>query len=197
MNAASSRTTTKAPKLDFGGMLPPAPPPPAPAPAATPVEKPPAPAEVTAPRQRRADGDAAVPRAATVTPARRKRRRRTSTAADEGTGVYLPVSLVDRLRVYARSQEGRTYTDITLDAVEATHDQLGELLRPSGRMARSGPLFAGRQSRRVPHAEAHQQVNLRFSAADLTVIDELVGEVGAPNRSAMLAAALREYLPPE
>lgn len=118
------------------------------------------------------------------------------TAGGDATGVYLPVSLVERLRKFAKSTAG-TYTDITLDAIEDVHDRLADLVRPAvvAGPSRSGPLFAGRQPRRMTHTEPHQQVNMRFSAQDLEVIDQLVEQVDAPNRSAMLSAALDAYLP--
>jgi hypothetical protein len=124
-------------------------------------------------------------------PGRRKRRR---PVGDDGTGVSLPLSVVARLRTFALAERA-SYTSVALDALEATHERLAELVKPSLPTPRSGPLFVGRAPRRANHGEGHVQVNLRFSAEDLAVIDELWPTVGAPNRSAMLAAALDAHLP--
>lgn len=110
--------------------------------------------------------------------------------------VYLPVSLKDRLRDAARTS-GATYTAIALDAIDATHDQLGELLgasQPTDAPRREGSLFGVQ-----PVGQAHQdrearvQVSLRTRRRDVDVIDELAGRHGA-SRSALISAALTAHL---
>jgi hypothetical protein len=56
-------------------------------------------------------------------------------------------------------------------------------------------MFTHRAPRQVVHDEPHVQVGLRPSRADLGVLDELTERYRAPNRSALLAAALNLYLP--
>ena len=207
------RNTTTPDPVDFGFL----PPPPANIPPADTATEPPAAAGTPAgaaadpapgsPADDRAAGDTAasatIPEqraagtaAKKTTPARKKRRSRRRTAADdEGTGVYLPLALRERLRAYQRL-EGGSYTNITLDAVEATHEDL-TIPVPERQTSRSGPLFVGRPRRqRMPHADAHVQVNLRFAADDRDTLDEIVEAKQAPNRSALIAAALDTYLPP-
>ena len=45
------------------------------------------------------------------------------------------------------------------------------------------------------NSEARVQVSLRPLRDDIAVIDRLVAEVNAPSRSALIDAALDEYLP--
>jgi hypothetical protein len=109
--------------------------------------------------------------------------------------VYLPVSLRDRLRAHhAASKE--TYTTIILDAVEDAHEKLPELLQAYRPAPRQGGLFRHHARPRAQHDEPHVQVSFRPVRADLQVLDRLTTEHRAPNRSALLAAALDHYLPP-
>lgn len=192
--SGKTRLVGAPPRLDFGGLgLPAAPPRPEPAPP--PVADQPAVAPPPPPQRTPSGADPVpAPRAGSTT-ARPKRRRRRP-AIDGGTGVYLPVTLVERLRAYCAGQRDRTYTDTALDALDHESGRLAQLVQPAKARA-AGSLFAGRQQRRVPHEEPHTQVNMRFDPADLATIDDLWPRVGAANRSALIAAALDAYLPPQ
>lgn len=108
--------------------------------------------------------------------------------------VYLPVSLRDRLRRH-RQFVGHTLTTVVLDAVEAVHAELDELLA-AHRPTPAGTLFRHRAApRATATAEPNVQVGLRPSSADLAVLDGLVSTYGAPNRSVLVAVALDRYLP--
>lgn len=110
--------------------------------------------------------------------------------------VYLPLSLRERLRAHhAASKE--THTTIILYAVEAAHDQLPALLEAYRPAPREGGLFQHHARPRAQHDEPHVQVSIRPVRADLQVLDRLTTEHRAPNRSALLAAALDHYLPPD
>lgn len=116
----------------------------------------------------------------------------------DGVGIYLPASLRRRLRHFWASEvvtDGprKTYTDIVLDAIEATVGQLRDMLRVAP--PRSGPLFSGRIPLRETHDEDQVAVTLRPSVGDLAVIDSLVEEFGASSRSTFVAKALSAYLP--
>ncbi len=109
--------------------------------------------------------------------------------------VYLPVSLRDRLRQRAADRE-TTYTTAVLEAIDATHDRLDSLLATQRTGPRPGSLFSGVGGGRVRprNAEPHVQVSLRLARADLEVIDRLIAEHQAPNRSAMVATVLVAHL---
>lgn len=109
-----------------------------------------------------------------------------------GIIIYVQVGLRERLR-QRRSRDGSTFGEIVLDAVEATHDQFDTLLAGAGpRTERSG-LFV-RSVKTAGNAEPHVQVYVRVTAENLDVLDGLVRRHRAPNRSALLAAALDAYL---
>jgi hypothetical protein len=109
--------------------------------------------------------------------------------------VYLPVGVRDRLREYADAEQDRSYTDIVLDAIDETHDRLAELVAPARGNRPQGSLFKGRERARRRHDEPQVQVSLRPSKNDLGVIDRLVREHRTGSRSALIAAALDNYLP--
>jgi hypothetical protein len=106
--------------------------------------------------------------------------------------VYLPVSLRDRLRQLTAERD-LTYTELVLDAVDATHERLPSLLTPEKPRARS--LFRQPTApRRRRHAEPHVQVSLRLVPEDLAVIDQLVTDLDAGSRSHLVATALQAHL---
>jgi len=109
-----------------------------------------------------------------------------------GVIAYLPISLRDRLRQRRRSDEA-PFADIVLDAVEATADQLDELLAAGRPHTERSTLFV-RNTRPEPDLEPHVQVYLRLNAENLRVLDRLTEQHNAPSRSALIAAALRRYL---
>jgi hypothetical protein len=107
--------------------------------------------------------------------------------------VYVSASIRERLRNEAGD---RTFTDIVLMALDATYAKLQTRFVEQPSPTKS--MFAGRgrpTSRR--HAEPHVQVSLRPLRDDLAVIDRLSAELNAPSRSALINAALDEYLPPD
>lgn len=107
--------------------------------------------------------------------------------------VYVPVSLRDRLRRLTAEQDV-TYTQLVLDAIDATHERLGALLS-HGTPARTRSLFQQPAApRRRRHEEPHVQVSLRLVPEDLAVIDRLTAELNAGSRSHLVAAALNAHL---
>ncbi len=103
---------------------------------------------------------------------------------------YISVPVRERLRVNAGDL---TYTEVVLAALDATHAKLADRFTAATRPANS--LFAG-PVRSTPrrHEEPHVQVSLRPMGDDLAVIDRLVEEMNASSRSALINAALDEYL---
>lgn len=103
---------------------------------------------------------------------------------------YISVPVRERLRVNAGDL---TYTEVVLAALDATHAKLADRFTAATRPANS--LFAG-PVRSTPrrHEEPHVQVSLRPMGDDLAVIDRLVEKMNASSRSALINAALDEYL---
>lgn len=154
-------------------------------------------AEATPPAAH-ADAEPDSPRTETITP---RRSKRTKQAAESDTGqqltivVYVPASVRDRLRV-AAAERGATYTDLTLEALDATHSRLDELITRPDRALRAGSLFSGVPGRRHQrHTEPQVQISLRPTRSDVDVIDRLTDDHAAPSRSALIATALGAHLP--
>lgn len=135
-------------------------------------------------------------------PARRPSRSRPAAPrqvdAEGGTVttiVYLPAEVLQRLR-QARLRSGQTYTELVLDALDATHIRLADLLaaadRPQTRPA--GSLFAGARRSAPPTAQPKAQITLRPRASDAEVIDSLARDHGT-NRSKLVTIALTAHLP--
>jgi uncharacterized protein (DUF1778 family) len=111
------------------------------------------------------------------------------------TIVYLPAEVLQRLR-QARLRSGQTYTELVLDALDATHTRLADLLatadRPQTRPA--GSLFAGPLRSAPATAQPKAQITLRPRASDAEVIDTLARDHGT-NRSKLVTIALNAHLP--
>ena len=167
----------------LGGRLAPmklAPPPPPPVQVPSP--------EVAAPEPKPAK--AAAPRSVKVAPTPAPRTEPASSGI-QTIVVYVSASIRERLRNGAGD---RTFTDTVLMALDATHATLQS--RFVDQQSATKSMFTGRgrpTSRR--HAEPHVQVSLRPLVDDLAVIDRLSAELNAPSRSALINAALDEYLP--
>lgn len=176
----------------LGGRLAPMRIAPAPAPAASepPSEVAPAepkPAKVSAPRPARTTPASAVPNDAPASAVRGN----AASSGQQSIVVYVSASIRERLRTSAGD---RTFTDVVLMALDATHAKLRSRFTEQPSTTKS--LFAGRgrpTSRR--HSEPHVQVSLRPLRDDLAVIDQLSADLNAPSRSALINAALDEFLP--
>lgn len=110
---------------------------------------------------------------------------------------YMAPDLAGRLRAHG-AETGRTHLQVVLDALEETHDRLSELLAAAGYIEErrsglfgDGPRPAGRRRRTT----GTDQVSLRPTVGQLRVIDKLMGDSGAPDRSVLIAVALDDYLP--
>jgi hypothetical protein len=134
-------------------------------------------------------------------PARRASRTRAPTPLrgdTEGgtitTIVYLPAEVLQQLR-QARLRSGQTYTELVLDALDATHTRLADLLaaadRPQTRPA--GSLFVGARRAAPATAQPKAQITLRPRASDAETIDALARDHGT-NRSKLVTIALTAHL---
>lgn len=143
--------------------------------------------EVTAPEPKAAKATTPRPVKSAAAPAIR---------SDASSGlqpivVYVSASIRERLRNGAGEW---TFTDIVLMALDATHAKLHTRFVEQPAPGKS--MFAGRgRATTRRHAEPHVQISLRPLRDDLAVIDRLSAELNAPSRSALINAALDEYLP--
>jgi hypothetical protein len=161
----------------------------------TPVQiEPPAPAPETEPvKQPTSRRPAAAPR-------KRVSRTRINTPTDVGAPalrlviVQLPNAIADRLRNQARTRSV-TYKELILDAVEATVDQLGDLIAQQRPRAREvGSLFAGERTAALVRPEGRRQISIKLTEASITALDDLATTHGAKSRSELIAIALDAYL---
>lgn len=176
----------------LGGRLAPmrlAPPPPAPERTTEADPAAPKPAKVSTPRPVKT-APAPVP-AVRNDPTAAAARSDPATSSQQPIVVYVSASIRERLRTAAGD---RTFTDVVLMALDATHGNLQSRFAEQPTTTKS--LFAGRgrpMTRR--HTEPHVQVSLRPLRDDLAVIDQLSADLNAPSRSALINAALDEFLP--
>jgi len=107
-----------------------------------------------------------------------------------------PVPLGSMPRVTkVTATRGATYTELTLEAIDGTHQRLGTLLGQAGIPTHPESLFAGPAPRkRQRHSEPQVQVSLRLTMGQRDVTDRLAGEHSATSRSALVTAALRGHL---
>jgi hypothetical protein len=124
-------------------------------------------------------------------PASAARPNATADAPSQTIVVYLGLSVRERLRSGAGDL---TFTEVVLTALDSSVSKLSA--RFSQPAPPTGSMFAGRgRPRTRRNREARVQVSLRPLRDDIAVIDRLVAEVNAPSRSALIDAALDEYLP--
>ena len=107
--------------------------------------------------------------------------------------LQLPNSTADRLRDNAR-QRGVTYKELALDAVEATAEQLPDLLAAQRPKARAEGLFAGERVATQVRPEGRRQVSIKLTETSIAALDDLATRHGARSRSELVATALDAYL---
>lgn len=189
----------------LGGRLAPRrPAPPAPAPQTPPPAQEPASESPAAPPASTDQDTTPSPAPAAASTAGRGsgdlRRRSPRAAGPDSDGrlvIAIPPGLRDRARAAAASR-GLTYADIALEAVEAVHDQLPELVerhRQPDPETRGRGLFEHRPRQRRA-SEATVQITIRgLNAHDRGVLDQLVEGSGAHTLTELLTVALDAHLP--
>ena len=103
--------------------------------------------------------------------------------------VYLPVGLLERLRATRRSREV-TYAELLVEAAAAHLDGVQSRFRPASNPAVVG--MPSRGSKRL--SEPGVQVQLRLDGHQLRWLDEQAARLGAPSRTALVAALLETHL---
>ena len=110
------------------------------------------------------------------------------------TIVYVTSGIRDALRRRVARENRITFTDLVLDALEAHEKDLRDAwpppLRSSGRFTRA-------PARRVRRDEPGVQLSLCLTPSNLAVLDEMVEQLGAPSRTALVEEALRRYFADE
>ncbi|WP_460797442.1 ribbon-helix-helix domain-containing protein [Nocardioides pacificus] len=102
------------------------------------------------------------------------------------------MELRDQIRV-ASTDRGITLAELVLGAIERTQHHLSDLVaneRPAASQA-SGGLFPDTPRSARRSTEARVTISIRLSAANLAVLDQLVVQHHADNRSQLITAALR------
>jgi hypothetical protein len=116
-------------------------------------------------------------------------------AAREQTAIWVEISLRNRLKAH-RAATNMDATNAVLAALRAAdRDALRSIFGHNISSGDADDPFAPIPATRVQHSDATTQITLRPTARALAAIDELAKEVGAPNRSALIAAVLHAYLP--
>lgn len=128
---------------------------------------------------------------------RPRRGRPPSTTGDSPHLVlWTPVSIRSRMQ-RVRNETGKKYADQVLDALEATVDELPELIAATTRAKTvKGPLFERVVVEDKPEVVNKQLTIPGLTASHIAVIDDLVTSTGAGSRSKLVNTALDHTLPP-
>lgn len=116
--------------------------------------------------------------------------RKEDLARVRNVAVYLPVALLERLKRTRRSRE-LTYADLLVEAAAAHLDDLGTAFHDDAGPALSGSMPV--RSRR-PQPDPGVQVQVRLDGFQVAWLDEQVGRLGAPSRTALVARLLGAHL---
>lgn len=109
--------------------------------------------------------------------------------------LWSPVTIRTRMQAH-RAATGKRYVDQVLDALEATVDDLPNLLDQASRgRQHTGRLFE-REEPANPDTPVKVQLTITgFADSQLSVIDQLVDDLGTESRSALINTALDAHLP--
>lgn len=153
--------------------------------------------EVLATPEPESNSTATPPKARVAQPTKASDSTSTTPQVDGYKPIPVPMwtELLQRLEAH-RKATGRSNPTIVFDAIDATIDKLPDLLAGRVASAPTAKSLFDREDLRV-HQERRnsERINIRIRDSNRTVLDELVKQVGAPDRSAMITAALDAYLP--
>ncbi|MFD1716045.1 hypothetical protein ACFSBZ_16340 [Amnibacterium flavum] len=115
----------------------------------------------------------------------------TETDVTSNVAVYLEPDLLELVKT-ARRTRGLNYDDLTVEAFAAISD---DTLRNHFTQTRTAQTSGGMPTRvRRPRGTSGIQIQLRLDGTQRAWLDQKQEEVGAPSRSALVAAALRLQL---
>lgn len=152
-----------------------------PSPAATPDDTP--------------EGSSSAPGGRSVAPRspQAPRRGRPPVSTSDRLVLLAPAAVRSRMKA-TREETGKVYRDQVLDALEASVDQLDDLIGALNRPAvTQGKLFervADRAPAVAPVQDRRQMTIPGFTVSQLGVIDALVESTGATSRSQLISTAL-------
>lgn len=110
------------------------------------------------------------------------------------TIVYVTPAMRDALRQQVAREPHVTFTDLVLDALETHESDLSGLWTSSA--ARSGRFTRSSSNRHGRRDEPGVQLALRLTASNVAALDDMMAELGAPSRTALVEEALRRYYKP-
>lgn len=149
-------------------------------------------------------GEKATPRPRTPPPSRAagagRRLRPAPAAIAQSQSYQVTVYVLPEAKSAARQRrdrDGITNAEVAFDAIDATFTDLQELLRAQRTTARAeNSLFPPRRTPRHKSKLQARRVlwSIQATADELTVLDELMAEMGAESRSELIAAAVEAHL---
>lgn len=162
--------------------------------------KAPAQAQPSTPAEPSAVPEVAAPPVAKKAPAPRARAAARESSEPGRLVLWTTVSIRSRMKALQAATD-RVYRDQVLDALEATHQQLPDLVAKTSTAPTTtvrGALFERVEAVTAADdkGDERKQLTIRhFLESQLDVIDHLVKTTGAKSRSALVNAALDAYLP--
>lgn len=113
-----------------------------------------------------------------------------ATGTSANRAVYVDIKLRDRLREHINKHPGTNYTTTVFDAIEQNLDTLTAGQEPA---PTSSSLFERTPRGRRQDGVDRIQLTLRLTQRNEDILDSLVEETGAQNRSDLVSRALRAF----
>lgn len=144
------------------------------------------------------DPPAAEPIPEAKTPKKTKNRRKASQSADpaatSGRVIYLPEATRDALATACAAQR-KTRTVLVLEAIEATYQDLPALVAESLKpRVIKGDLWDSVETPNRQRQPAKRQVFITLTTQQENVIEQLIEDAGARDRSHLITVALSAHL---
>ena len=173
------------------------------------VAEQPQPAQETAPKKARSKKKT-EPRAAPQpvvegeSPAKTPKSEPAATGGEASTGanpyhpinISLPLSINERYEAYKQTS-GSSHPEILFDAIDATAEQLPDLIRAKYGEVKASSLFnrPNRTMKTFAPEEKSKTFIVRVREDNANILEDLWRQLGAPNRNAMIVVAYDEFLP--
>lgn len=110
--------------------------------------------------------------------------------------ISLPLSINERYEAYKQTS-GSSHPEILFDAIDATAEQLPDLIRAKYGEAKASSLFnrPNRTMKTFAPEEKSKTFIVRVREDNANILEDLWRQLGAPNRNAMIVVAYDEFLP--
>lgn len=168
------------------------------------------PAQETAPKKARSkkktDPEAAAsqPVVEVEAPAKTPKSEPATSGGEVSTGanpyhpinISLPLSINERYEAYKQTS-GSSHPEILFDAIDATAEQLPDLIRAKYGEVKASSLFnrPNRTMKTFAPEEKSKTFIVRVREDNANILEDLWRQLGAPNRNAMIVVAYDEFLP--